>query len=133
MIDRSHPVNVKSNNVAKQNYSPNIISAWRLLTWLKDPKNELSFIFVDYEISTAGTVEILRDTGLVPIEHLSWDCLTIQAQGKGVIQRCKPLKIDQSQDRPAFLKGLGVAYRAYVARERKKLAVVESLLSDLGL
>jgi F420-0:gamma-glutamyl ligase-like protein len=33
--DTSKAVNVKSNNVDKNNYSPNIISAKRLLNWLK--------------------------------------------------------------------------------------------------
>lgn len=132
MLDENHPVNVKSNNVAKQNYSPNIISAWRLLNWLKDDGHKLSFIFVDYELKTGG-VRILRDTGLVPVENLSWACMTIQAQGRGVIQMSKPREIIPSQGKKAFLKGLGAAYREYVARERTKLVRVEKLLTQLGL
>jgi hypothetical protein len=130
-LDENHPVNVKSNNVAKQNYSPNIISAWRLLNWLKDQEHKLSFIFVDYEIDKNGKIKILKDTGLVPVEHLSWECLTIQAQGRGVIQMCKPRKIIK-QSKKAFLKGLIVAYREYVERENKKLARVEKLLRELS-
>ena len=41
------PVNVKSNNVDKNNYSPNIISAKRLINWLQHEGNELYFIFVN--------------------------------------------------------------------------------------
>jgi hypothetical protein len=33
--DNKRPVNVKSNNLEKNNYSPNIISAKRLIKWLK--------------------------------------------------------------------------------------------------
>lgn len=133
MLDRNHPVNVKSNNVAKQNYSPNIISAWRLLDWLKDDGHKLSLIFVDYEITKTGSVHILNDTGLVPIEHLSWACLTIQAQGRGVIQMSGTREILPSQNKRAFLKGLGAAYRDYVERERKKLVRIEKLLKELNL
>jgi len=133
LLDENHPVNVKSNNVAKQNYSPNIISAWRLLNWLKDDDHKLSFIFVDYEIKKTGVVQILGDTGLVPVESLSWACLSIQAQGLGVIQMSKARKIIPSQDKKAFLKGLGAAYREYVERERKKLVRVEKLLKELNI
>lgn len=132
MLDENHPVNVKSNNVAKQNYSPNIISAWKLLNWLQDDGHKLSFIFVDYEIR-ASEPHILRDTGLVPVETLSWACMTIQAQGRGVIQMSGPREIILSQGKRAFLKGLGTAYRDYVKRERTKLARVEALLTRLGL
>jgi hypothetical protein len=41
------PVNVKSNNLDKKNYSPNIISAKKLITWLQIEENELYFIFID--------------------------------------------------------------------------------------
>jgi hypothetical protein len=132
--DENHPVNVKSNNVAKQNYSPNIISAWRLLDWLKADGHKLSFIFVDYEIvKETGAVRILKDTGLVPVENLSWACLSIQAQGKGVIQMSKAREIISSQDKKAFLNGLGAAYRVYVERERKKLIRIEKLLKELNI
>jgi hypothetical protein len=37
------PVNVKSNNLANNNYSPNIISAMRLIKWLQQ-EGEMSYI-----------------------------------------------------------------------------------------
>ena len=86
------PVNVKSNNLDKNNYSPNIISAKRLINWL-NKNNELYFIFVDYKKTETG-IEIISDSGLVPIHKISWDCLTIESQGWGVIQMSKKLKIN---------------------------------------
>jgi hypothetical protein len=59
--------------------------------------------------------------------------MTIQAQGRGVIQMSGPREIIPSQGKRAFLKGLGAAYRDYVERERTKLARVEALLTRLGL
>lgn len=126
--DVKKPVNVKSNNVAKKNYSPNIISAKRLIEWLKKD-NELFFIFVDYKKSEDG-LEIISDSGLVPVYHLSWNCLTIEAQGWGVIQMCKPLEIDPDQDLKGFLKGMKVAYEKYMSKESKKMEKIIEMIKD---
>lgn len=123
-IDEHHAVNVKSNNVEKNNYSPNLISASRLLNYLSDDEKTLSFLFVNYKI-VKGEVEIIDDTGLVPVEHLNWKCMTIQAQGKGVIQLSGELEIDKNQDKKAFMKGFKAALKVYINRERKKLDAME--------
>ena len=47
--DPTKPVNVKSNNLAKKNYSPNIISGKKLIEWVHQKGNELFFIFADYK------------------------------------------------------------------------------------
>jgi hypothetical protein len=127
--DEKQPVNVKSNNVDKNNYSPNIISAKRLIKWIEDDGNKLFFIFVDYKNSKDG-IEIITDTGLVPFEHISWDCLTIEAQGWGVIQMSKKLIIDKKQDKKAFLRGMKKAYELYIDKETKKMAKIREMIKD---
>lgn len=123
------PVNVKSNNLAKKNYSPNIISAKRLILWLKEEGNELYFIFVDYNNTEIG-IEIVGDSGLIPVQNISWDCLTIEAQGWGVIQMCKPLKVDKDQDIKGFFKGMKIAYEKYMLKEAKKVEYIKNLIKD---
>jgi hypothetical protein len=123
------PVNVKSNNVDKNNYSPNMISAKRLIKWLDQEGNKLFFIFVDYKKTDNGIV-VLKDTGLIPVEHLSWDCLTIEAQGWGVIQMPKPLKTDESQDRRTFFRGMKEAYEQYMEKERKKMDKIREMIKN---
>ncbi|WP_118953255.1 hypothetical protein [Taibaiella helva] len=123
------PVNVKSNNVAKNNYSPNIISAKRLIEWLKQEGNELYFIFVDYKITEAG-LEIVKDSGLIPVQNINWDCLTIEAQGWGVIQMCKPLKVDENQDIKGFFRGMKNAYEVYMRKEAKKVEKIKEMIKD---
>ena len=130
MLSENHPVNVKSNNIHKTNYSPNMISAKRLVSWLSNNEKHLSFIFVDYE-KVGKEIKIIKDSGLIPVEHISWKCLSIQAQGWGVIQLCSDLKIDTNQDRKGFLKGLRVAYESYIEKEREKLVKIEELIKDL--
>src|SRR4029077_21232080 len=96
MLSDTHAVNVKSNNVAKQNYSPNMISIQKLHKWVFEERHDLSFVFVDYE-EKGGKLKILKETKPIPIEQISWDCLSIEAQGYGVIQMCRPRKIVPSQ------------------------------------
>ncbi len=121
------PVNVKSSNVDNSNYSPNIISAKRLINWLQHEGNELYFLFVDYR-STANGVEIVKDSGLVAVHHLNWNCLTIEAQGWGVIQMCKSLEIDPNQDKKTFFKGMKKAYENYMAKEVKKMEKIKKMV-----
>ena len=119
MLSADHAVNVKSNNVNKQNYSPNIISINKMHQWIFELKNNLSFIFVDYE-RDGDELKILRETPLIPIEHLSWDCLTIEAQGYGVIQMCRPLVVNEGQTKCDFYEGFLKAYAKYRAKEQLK-------------
>lgn len=123
------PVNVKSNNLDKKNYSPNIISAKRLILWLQQEGNELYFIFVDYKVTASG-LEIVKDSGLVPVHNISWNCLTIEAQGWGVIQMCKPLEIDWNQDKKGFFKGMKTAYEIYMSKEVKKIEKIKKLIES---
>lgn len=119
MLAENHAVNVKSNNVAKQNYSPNMISIKKMHKWVFEDRNELSFIFVDYE-ENGDELRVLSESGLIPIEHIRWDCLSIEAQGYGVIQRIGPLKTVKGQTKCDFYKGFLAAYDKYRKKERKK-------------
>ncbi len=125
----SKPVNVKSNNVDKKNYSPNIISGKKLIDWVLNKGNELYFIFVDYEIID-DKVKIIKDSGLVPFYHLSWDCLSIEAQGWGVIQMNKDLKIDKNQTQADFFKGMKIGYEKYIGKEERKMAKIREMIKD---
>lgn len=119
MLTESHAVNVKSNNVDKQNYSPNMISIKKMHKWVFEDRNELSFVFVDYR-ADSGELEVLSQSDLVPIEHINWDCLSIEAQGYGVIQKPRPLILDKSQSKRDFYVGFLEAYEKYREKERKK-------------
>ncbi|MFA5182404.1 MAG: hypothetical protein WC405_13870 [Syntrophales bacterium] len=119
MLADNHAVNVKSNNVAKQNYSPNMISIKKMHKWVFEERNELSFIFVDYEEVGDG-LRILKESDLIPIERISWHCLSIEAQGYGVIQKVGPLEIVPDQTKRDFYKGFLAAYEKYREKEHKK-------------
>jgi hypothetical protein len=119
MLSENHAVNVKSNNITKQNYSPNIISIKKMHRWIFEWKKDLSFIFVDYA-QEGDELKILRETPLIPIEHISWACLTIEAQGYGVIQKCRDLVVIDSQTKRDFYQGFLTAYEKYRTKELLK-------------
>ena len=121
MLSERHAVNVKSNNIRKQNYSPNIISIKRMHEWVYEKKNDLSFIFVDYEMRD-GDPWILSESPLIPIEEINWDCLSIEAQGYGVIQKIKELTTIKEQTKSEFYKGFLKAYEKYLQKETRKHA-----------
>ncbi|WP_440953573.1 hypothetical protein [Methanococcoides sp. FTZ1] len=127
--DDKLPVNVKSNNIDKNNYSPNIISAKRLIKWLEQDGHELYFIFVNYRKTDKG-IEVENDSGLVPVENICWSCLTIEAQGWGVIQMPKPLVVNKKQTKKEFFNGLKEAYGVYMAKEAKKMDKIREMIKD---
>jgi len=75
-------------------------------------------------------LEVIRDSGLVPVQHLSWDCLTIEAQGWGVIQMSGSLKIDKTQDLKGFFRGMKKAYERYIDKETQKMAKIREMIKD---
>jgi len=119
MLSDDHAVNVKSNNVDKQNYSPNMISIKKMHEWVFEERKQLSFLFVDYS-EQRDTLAISKQTKPIPIEHISWECLTIEAQGYGVIQMCSALKIVENQTKRDFYRGFLAAYDRYRQKEIKK-------------
>jgi hypothetical protein len=119
MLDENHAVNVKSNNVAKANYSPNMISIKKMHEWVFQKRNELSFIFIDYE-ENGAELKILSETDPISIEKISWECLSIEAQGYGVIQKVGTLVVLTNQTKKEFYKGFLVAYAKYLEKEKKK-------------
>lgn len=119
MLADDHAVNVKSNNVEKQNYSPNMISIKKLHKWVFEDGNKLSFIFVNYKEDSSG-IHLLNDPTLIPVEHISWECLSIEAQGYGVIQKNSELKTNPKQTKREFYEGFMIAYQKFLEKERRK-------------
>ena len=84
-----------------------------------EERKELSFVFVDYE-EQGNNLNILHESELIPIERISWDCLSIEAQGYGVIQKIGSLKIINDQTKRDFYKGFLSEYEKYRQKEHKK-------------
>jgi len=96
-----------------------MISIKKMHKWVFEDRNELSFLFVDYE-EDGNELRLLNKTDLIPMEHISWDCLSIEAQGYGVIQEVSDLIVIPTQTKRDFYKGFLVAYEKYKMKEHKK-------------
>ena len=110
MLSDNHAVNVKSNNVDKENYSLNMISIKKMHEWVFEERKELSFLFVDYS-ERGGKLTILKETAPIPIEHISWDCLTIEAQGYRCNSNEQPAKDRRESDQTRFLQRISSSVR----------------------
>ena len=125
MLSAQEAVDVKSNNIHKNNFSPNMVSAKKVYDYLMED-NLLYFVFVDYELKN-NKIIVVEETDLIPINYIDWSCLTIQCQGNGVIQKSGPLKVVM-QSLESWIVGLKNAYSNYIEKERTKLLNLEKHL-----
>jgi hypothetical protein len=82
--DIYYVVDVKTHRKEEGFHMPNLTSVERLARFYEDDMNCFVVLTVSYRI--AGTKVTAEDVHFVPIEFLSWRCLTIGALGWGQIQ-----------------------------------------------
>jgi hypothetical protein len=126
-ISENEAVNVKSSNIAKNNFAPNMVSAMKVYDYLRSG-NLLYFIFVDYKLKDNNEIDIVYISDLVPINYIDWSCLKIQTQGTGVIQMTHKNFHYNPQSEETWIDGLKTAYKTYIGREREKMLRLEKSL-----
>lgn len=84
MEDIYYVVDVKTHRKEEGFHMPNLTSVERLARFYEDDMNCFVVLTVSYRID--GTKVTAEDVHFVPIEFLSWKCLTIGALGWGQIQ-----------------------------------------------
>lgn len=77
-------VDVKTHRLDTAFNMPNLTSVERLARFYEDDANNFVILKVDYEVTK--TKIVIKEVHFVPIEFLSWECLTIGALGWGQIQ-----------------------------------------------
>ena len=77
-------VDVKTHRLDTKFNMPNLTSVERLARFYEDDSNYFVVLKIDYEVEKVRAV--IKKATFVPIEFLSWDCLTIGALGWGQIQ-----------------------------------------------
>jgi hypothetical protein len=87
-----HVIDVKTHRLDTKFNMPNLTSVERLARFYEDDKNYFVILFVAYNLQ--GTHVEVNKVHFVPIEFLSWDCLTIGALGWGQIQIANSNRID---------------------------------------
>lgn len=77
-------VDVKTHRLGTKFNMPNLTSVERLARFYEDDANYFVVLMVAYTVD--GTRILAKEAHFVPIEFLSWDCLTVGALGWGQIQ-----------------------------------------------
>src|SRR3989344_3714562 len=77
-------VDVKTHRLDTVFNMPNLTSVERLARFYEDDSNYFVILKIDYAVKE--TRAEIKSVTFVPIEYLSWDCLTIGALGWGQIQ-----------------------------------------------
>jgi len=83
--DLYYVVDVKTHRLDTEFNMPNLTSVQRLTRLYENDSKYFILLMVTYSIASGVHIHITR-THFIPIEFLSWDCLTIGALGWGQIQ-----------------------------------------------
>jgi hypothetical protein len=84
MFGNYHVVDVKTHREDTRFNMPNLTSVERLSRFYEDDKNYFSLLMIKYRVE--GALLVVTEVTFIPIEFLSWECLTIGALGWGQIQ-----------------------------------------------
>lgn len=82
--DLYYVVDIKTHRLDKGFHMPNLTSVHRLSRFYEDNENYFCIMKVNYAIE--NTKITVKEVVFVPIEFISWSCLTIGALGWGQIQ-----------------------------------------------
>lgn len=110
-----NPINIKTIDLGKKFHMPNLVSAKKAYDYLRNPKNKLYFLFIEYE--KIGDMVLIKNETIKEIEELA--NTVIQAQGEGVIQ-LKSLSFKEHIGRTLWLEEFKVKMRDFIQRETKK-------------
>ena len=96
-------VDVKTHRLDTKFNMPNLTSVERLARFYEDDKNYFVILTIAYNLE--GVRVTVSKVHFVPIEFLSWECLTIGALGWGQIQIANSNKIviTPSNNRKAWM------------------------------
>lgn len=115
-------VDVKTHRLYDTKFNmPNLTSVERLTRFYQDDKNYFVVLFISYEVVEAQVV--VRQTKFIPIEFLSWSCLTIGALGWGQIQIANSniLAVNPSYPRKRWMVELCDSLLDFYPREINKI------------
>lgn len=120
-LDNYYVVDVKTHREETSFSMPNLTSVDRLARFYEDDTNFFIMLMVKYGV--IGTRVTVRKVYFVPIEHLSWECLTLGALGAGQIQiaNSKYITIDSTKSRRAWMLELCDNVLQFYPREIGKI------------
>ncbi len=115
-------VDVKTHRLDTAFNMPNLTSVQRLTRLYEDDQNYFLLLMVKYRLDGIRTK--VEQVHFVPIEFLSWDCLTVGALGTGQIQiaNANRISIIDGYSRKSWMLELCDVMLAFYPREIAKIA-----------
>lgn len=124
-------VDVKTHRLETKFNMPNLTSVGRLAKFYSDDKN--CFVILEVAYSIKGIRLTVEHVNFVPIEFLSWSCLTIGALGLGQIQirNSNVITIDAGKTRKEWMlelcEKLAVFYPKEVTKIGKRITYFQGI------
>jgi len=124
-------VDVKTHRVETHFNMPNLTSVERLARFYEDDNNYFVFLMVRYSVK--GVRVTVDRVHFVPIEFLSWNCLTIGALGWGQIQiaNANTINIQPGYSRKKWMLKLCNNMLEFYPREIVKIGKREAYFKKL--
>lgn len=119
--DNYYVVDVKTHRRDTSFNMPNLTSIRRIIRLYEDDSNFFVILMVRYDVE--DTLLRIKSVDFVPIEFLSWSCLTIGALGWGQIQiaDANRIMIDKTASRKRWMLELCDAALEFYPREIAKI------------
>jgi len=83
--DLYYIVDVKTHRLETKFNMPNMTSVQRLARFYEDDSNYFVVLMIAYDVVSGVSIRV-KKVNFIPIEFMSWDCLTVGALGWGQIQ-----------------------------------------------
>ena len=114
-------IDVKSHRVSTNFNMPNLTSVERLARFYEDDMNYFVLLLVQYDLQ--GEHAVFSRVHFVPIEFLSWDCLTVGALGWGQIQiaNSNNIIVNQQSSRKRWMLQLCEVMLEFYPKEIEKI------------
>jgi len=114
-------VDVKTHGLRTSFNMPNLTSVERLARFYEDDQNYFVLLIVKYDV--CQTRMQVEEVQFVPIEFLSWECLTIGALGWGQIQiaNANVIKVNEGYSRKCWMLELCDTMLDFYPREIAKI------------
>lgn len=116
-----HVVDVKTHRIGTQFNMPNLTSVERLARFYEDDHNYFVLLLVKYAVTDVQFRA--EEAHFVPIEFLSWDCLTLGALGWGQVQiaNANVIQVNEGYSRRKWMLQLCDALLEFYPREIGKV------------
>jgi hypothetical protein len=120
--DNFYSVDIKTHNLGTKFNMPNLTSVERLARLYESDKDYFCILLIAYEVQDSSLE--FKQCHFVPIEHISWECLTIGALGWGQIQIANSNRFltDTTQARKQWMLELCDTVLEFYPREIAKIS-----------